>query len=273
MAAMISRKLETRLLVFGASILAASAVWAQLGAAPAPPKLSRFSPNQLTACYNDRKLCGAKDEWEISDEFARRLSSLSSERLVACFGDWKLCGSGDDQASGWSISDELARRGHIHDLLLQYWKEPKTTIRGGIEHVAYHLDNPEVTTFMKRIVTERVDDGEDRYWPVNYLAKKCDPSALKELCSGHYRNQGSLQYQSSVELFGKCRYRPAIPYLVSTALYDFSLNIAGAADDSLHALYPDAPKSFETVQDSQQYFCRRAREEGFKVDCKVSQSR
>jgi hypothetical protein len=231
--------------------------------------LTKFSSDELKACFDDAKVCGTDNHWDISDELIGRIPELRSAQLVACFGDWKICGVGEGQASGWPISDELARRGHVHELLVRYWKEPKWAIRGGIEHVAYHFDTPEVTAFMRRVVTERAEDGEDRYWPVNYLAKKCDPVALKELSSGRYRNKGSLQYETSVELFGKCKFRPAIPYLVDTALYDFSFNIVGAAEDSLHALYPDGPKDFDKLEDMQKYFCKRARQEGFKVQCNL----
>ena len=196
------------------------------------------------------------------------LSKLSDDQLVACFGDWKICGTGEGQASGWPISDELASRGHVHELLVRYWNEPKWTIRSGIEDLAYHFDTPEVTDFMRRIVTQRIYDGEDRYWPVNYLAKKCDATALKELSSGRYRNQGSMQYQYSIALFGKCRYRPAIPYLVDTAVYDFSLNIVDAAEEDLQVLYPNSPKEFQSMGSMQKYYCGRAKQEGLKVNCK-----
>lgn len=230
--------------------------------------LSKFSSDQLRACFDDPKVCGDSDHWDISDELVRRLPTLTTEQLVACFDDWDICGAGEGRASGWPISDEIARRGDPHDLLVRYWKERKWTIRGGIEDVAYHFDTPEITAFMGRVVAERVKDGEDRYWPINYLAKKCDERGLKELSTGHYRNQGSLQYETSVELFGKCGYRPAIPYLVGTAVYDWSFNIVIAADHSLHALYPDGPKDFDKLEEMQRYFCGRAKQEGFRVHCK-----
>jgi hypothetical protein len=232
--------------------------------------LTKLSSDELTACYDAPNKCGAKDVWEISDEFDRRLQGLPSDRLVACFENWKLCGIAEDRTTGWPISDELARRGHIEDLLALYWKDNRWAIRNGIEHVAYHFDSPEVTAFMRRVLKERVNDGEKLYWPVNYLAKKCDVPALQELSTGRYRNQGSLQYQTSVELFGKCKYRPAIPYLVDSCLFDASLNIVGAADDSLHALYPDSPRDFDSLENAQIYFCGRARREGLKVSCKAN---
>ncbi|HME33848.1 MAG TPA: hypothetical protein VKF84_01325 [Candidatus Sulfotelmatobacter sp.] len=235
--------------------------------------LSQLSSDQLKTCVLDPGHCtieGHPDEVgyrrDLGDELVRRLPTLTSEQLVACFDKWEICGAEEDRPSGWPISDEIARRGDPHELLVRYWKEHNWIIRNGIEHVAYHFDTPEVTAFMQRILAERVNDGEDRYWPVNYLAKKCDNAALKEVRSGRYRGQGSLQYQTSVELFGKCKYRPAIPYLVDVAVYDFSFNISAAADHSLHALYPDSP-DFDMLEDMQRYFCGRAKQEGFRVHC------
>lgn len=232
------------------------------------PDLSKFSTDQLKACFDDAKVCGSDVVWDISDELARRLPKLTTGQLVACFDDWKICGVGEDRASGWPISDELARRGNPNELLARYWNEPKWTIRDGIEHVAYHFDNPEVTSFMRRVLAERVEDGEDDYWPVNYLAKKGYSPALKELSTGRYRNQGCLQYETSVALFGKSKFRAAIPYLVETALFDACLNIVDAAENSLHALYPNSPKHFGRLEDMQRYFCGRALKEGFNVRCK-----
>jgi hypothetical protein len=190
------------------------------------------------------------------------LRTLSLDKLVACFDDWKICQQGD-----WDIANEIVRRGAVSQVLRQYWNEPKFMARNGIEKAAYQVDSPEVTEFMRRIVAEKIEDGEDDYFPVNYLAKQCDPQALEKLSTGVYRDQGSLQYQTSVELFGKCKFHPAIPYLVGTALHDMSFNIVAAAEDSLHKLYPDAPKNFRQLADMQKYFCDRAHQEGFKVKC------
>jgi hypothetical protein len=229
--------------------------------------LTRLSQSQLQACFDDLKSCGAGNIYEVRDELIGRLPRLPTATLVSCFANWKVCGTGEGQASGWPISDELARRGHIHELLVRYWTEPKWMIRRGIEDVAYHFDTPEVTEFMRRVVAEKVYDGEDRYWPVNYLAGRCDATALHELTGGRYRNQGGMQYETSVKLFGKCRYRPAIPYLVETAVYDMSLNVVDAADESLRALFPGTPKTFRSLDAMQNYYCARSKREGFEVNC------
>jgi hypothetical protein len=248
-------------------LTAAAVCSAQTNKTAVDPDLSKFSSAQLKACLDDAKLCGSSDIWPIMDELARRLPSLPTEQLVSCFVDWKICGAEEDQASGWPISDELARRGDPHDLLVRYWTEPNSSIRDGIEHVAYHFDTPEVTAFMRRVLIVRKDDGEDFYWPANYLAKKCDPLGLKELSTGEDRNQGCLQYETTVQLFGKCRYRPAIPYLVDSAINDICGNIIDAAANDLAAMYPGSPKEFRSLEKMQKYYCGRAKLEGLKVDC------
>lgn len=190
------------------------------------------------------------------------IKKFSIAQLIACFGTPGECGDNDT----WAIADEFARRKYLAPLLQRYWKEPKFTIRVGIEYVAYRFNTPEVTLFMRRVVKEKIDDGEDRYYPINYLAKQCDRAALKDLSTGRFRGQMSgQQYAASLELFGKCQYRPAIAHLVAE-LDDFSLNAVIGASDSLDALYPDHPK-FEALKDVQKYYCARARKEGFKVDC------
>jgi hypothetical protein len=233
------------------------------------PDLSRFSFEQLKDCCNNARICGTSNGIKIASELFRRIPKMSSEQLVSCF-DTKICGIGDDEVSGWAISAEMAQRGYNNELMVRYWKERNRSIRAGIEHVAYRFDNPEVELFMRKILAERVDDGENRFYPVAYLARKCDPVALKELSSGRYPAWGinvDVKYQLNRAVFGKCQYRPAIPYLVDRAIYDASLNRLGAAVDSLQALYPDSPTQFDSGEDMQRYFCGRARQEGFRVRC------
>ena len=247
--------------------LAAALACGQTAKESSAHDLSKFSSEQLKACFDNAKGCGSNNIWDISGELVSRLPTLPTEQLIACFDNWRICGTGEDQASGWPISDEIARRGNPNGLLVRYWEEPNWLIRNEIEHVAYHFDTREVTAFMQKVLVERKKDGEDFYWPANYLAKKCDPLGLKELSTGRHRNQGSMQYQTTLVLFGKCQYRPAISYLVEDALYDFSGNIIAAAEESLDVLYPDHPKNLDTLEKVQKYYCCRAKKEGFKVSC------
>jgi hypothetical protein len=238
----------------------------QTKAAP-KPSLTNFTSGQLTACLDGSDVCGTHDIYSLTGELISRLPQMPTNQLLSCFANWRICGTGEDQASGWPISDEIARRGDPHELLVHYWSEPNWEIRGGIEHVAYHFDTPEVDAFMQRVMVERKKDGEDFYWPANYLAKKCDVAGLEELSSGRHRNQGCMQYQTTIRLFGRCTYRPAIPYLVNEAVFDFCGNISDNAIDDLHRLYRSSPKDWKKLQDAQKYYCARANREGFHVTC------
>jgi hypothetical protein len=192
------------------------------------------------------------------------LEKLSTDQLLECFADHSICGAGH-----WEIADVLSKRDVLGSLMARYWGEPKVEIRGGIEKVAYRNNSAQVEHFMRKIRAYQMDDGENLYYPINYLAKKCDADALKEIASGRFRSQGSLQYQTSIELFGKCGYKPAIPYLVDTALQDMSLNVVVAAEHSLRRLFPGSPKEFKSGEAMQEYYCNRAVQEGFKVACKA----
>lgn len=228
----------------------------------------KLTPDQLTKCYTDATVCGTTDATAISAELVRRMPDMSTDRLLNCFADWHLCGVKEGDPNGTPISDEIARRGNPAPLLDRYWKEPSPAIRAGIEHVAYHFDSPQIMSFMEAAFAKRLDDGEDMYFPANYLAKRrCDPDALKLLSSGHSRNQGCLQFQSTVEAFGKCNYRPAIPYLVDSALSDLCSNIVDSAARDLHEFFPDGPKTFDSPEDAQRFYCAAAKKDGLAVTC------
>jgi hypothetical protein len=190
------------------------------------------------------------------------LEKLSTERLLDCFADSSICGAGH-----WDIADTLDKRDVLGSLMARYWGEPKVQIRSGIEKVAYRHDSVLIEHFMRKVRAYQMDDGEGLYYPINYLGKKCDSAALKEIATGRFRSQGSLQYETSVELFGKCGYKPAIPYLVGTAMHDMSLNIVDAAEHSLRKLFPGSPEGFASLEAMQKYYCIRAMKEGFKVTC------
>jgi len=234
---------------------------------PAKPDLSKLSSDQLKACYEDKKICGVDDQWDISAELASRLPSFSTKQLLTCFADWKICGASEDGSSGWPISDELARRANPHAMMARYWAEHDGLVRNGIVHVAYHYQNAEATEFMRKVLAGGEGEDDELYWAANYLAKRCDPIGLKWLSSRPQRSQACLQFATTVPLFGKCLYRPAIPYLIKYSLHDACLNIVDAAETDLRAMYPQSPKEFNSIEEMQRYYCTRARKEGLQVRC------
>jgi len=235
----------------------------------AAPKLdlTKFTSEQLKACLDGSDVCGTHDIYAITAELVSRLPQMKTEQLVSCFANWRICGTGEDQASGWPISDEIARRGNPHALLVRYWSEPNREIREGIVDVAYHFKSHEVVDFMREVLAEGKDEEAELYWPANYLAKLCDPAGLKWLSTRKGRSQSCLQFQTTVPLFGKCDYRPAIPYIVENSIRDACLDIDDAGVKDLQHFFAYSRKSFDSMEDMQDYFCARARQEGFKVTC------
>ncbi len=250
------------------ALLAASLPSASQARNPsASPDLRRFPSSQLIACFDDKTICGTDNIDAISDELTRRLPGLSSDEMVACFADWRVCGVGNGQGSGFAVSAEVARRGNPDALLDRYWTEPNPDIRDGIVHVAYRFHSKKAIAFMRKVLAAGQGDEDALYWPASYLAKRCDPGGLKWLSEGQGRPEGCIVFTGTVRAFGKCHYRPAIPYLIENSMQDACLNIGDDAAYSLEKLYPDHPARFDSLEAEQKYYCGRALQEGFKVDC------
>lgn len=237
---------------------------------PAERPLKSFASEQLIACMEDAKVCGSSNIYAIADVLVSRLPKLPTRKLVECLGDWKVCGAADSLASGTPVSDEIARRGNPHALFVRYWSEPNAAIREGIIDVAYHFHTPEAHGFMKQVFVEHRGSDQDLYSPANYLARYCDLEALRWLSSRDGRLAGCMQWTDTVAMFGKCRYRPAIPYLIENSLDDACLNIVDAADKDLRDFFPHTPKEFKDIPSMQAYYCKQARREGFNISCNTN---
>jgi hypothetical protein len=226
------------------------------------PDLSKFSSAQLSSCFKNMTTCGTDNETLIANELATRLPQFSTNQLLACFAEWRICG-----ADSYSLTDEIVRRGHPELLIARYWKESNSSIREGILQVVYQVHSEEVTVFICKVLEEKKGDDEYLYWPANYLAKQCDTDALQWLSTRKGRSQSCMEFAATVTLFGKCHYRPAIPYLIAYSLNDACMNIVGEAEIDLRAMYPHSPKEFKSIENMQKYYCGRAKQEGLKVHC------
>jgi hypothetical protein len=251
-------------------LVGASFAYAERTKAVPRPDLKTFTSDQLKDClerFRSSNVCGTHDDQAITAELVSRLPQMTTEKLVSCFANWKVCGTGESQASGWPISDEIAHRGNPHHLLLRYWSEPDRSIRDGIVDVAYHFKTREVAEFMRKVLIESKGDEQELYWPANYLAKLCDPAGLEWLSTREGRSQSCVVFESTVPLFRKCDYRPAIPYIVDYSIRDACLNIDDEGVKDLQHFFPHSRKSFDSMEDMQKYYCARAKRGGFEVTC------
>ena len=96
---------------------------------------------------------------------AQDLRKLSSRVLISCFTSLKPC-----FADQWMIADELARRGSTDSIFALYWKTKDEALRAGIEKIAYRRSDEAALAFMRKVVQTGLDDGQELYVPLNYLA-------------------------------------------------------------------------------------------------------
>lgn len=174
----------------------------------------------------------------------------------------RLSGKECEKECRWEVADVLGRSQNKTFLLSAFQTRKNSEEKLGIIYALYRIDDPEVEAFFKQLVAKKYNDGEDLYYPLNYLAKRCDSQALRVLSGngkGGYKGYpGCQQWATTVELFGNCNYRPAIPYLIDS-VDAACLNIGLAAIDDLKEMYPDSPdfKGYGLEQ-IQQYFRKRA---------------
>ncbi len=240
----------------------AGVAFAQTHPSAAKLDLSKLSIDQLNGCYRDSTYCGTHDEDAIALELGTRLPLFTIEQLLNCFGDWKICG-----ADEWSLADEIAKRKKPDLLIDRYRRETNSQIRTGILLALYRVRKPEVARVMREALAAGQGSEESLYWPADYLAKQCDPDALHWLATRKGRIAGCLFFSETVMQFGKCRYREAIPYLVTYSFNDACLNIQDEAEHDLRGFYPHSPKEFDSLDAMRKYYCGRARKEGFKLQC------
>jgi len=186
------------------------------------------------------------------------LKSKSCTELIQCFSSPDWCGAD----SRWDIADVLGKRENKAFLLSEYRERRDEAQRLGIIYALYRINDPEVAAFFKRLVAERFDDGEELYYPLNYLAKRCDTNALRILSGdghGGYKGYpGCMQWGTTVELFGKCKYRPAIPYVIDS-INAACMNIGIAAVEDLRKMYRGSPDfKHYSLEGIEQYFRHRA---------------
>jgi hypothetical protein len=175
------------------------------------------------------------------------LSSLSADALMACTQSADHC-----QALDWDLARELAKRESSAALLarLRHAKGQRVVV------FALYLQKPDeqVKKAMRQLWESK--DEEIAYYSLNYLARLCDPQALRKLSAPPYEPRAACQqWATTVGLFGQCKYRPAKRLLLAS-LDNACGNVIDAAGESLRAIFPGAPK-FESLSEEKAWFSVR----------------
>ncbi len=243
-------------------ILAAPLAYPQAKESPSKPDLTKLTVKQLVDCQQYTEICKTDDNAAITSELDSRIPSYPTSLLLNCFANWKVCG-----ADEFTIAEELAHRRKTASLMDHYWQEPNTKVREGILLTLTRFHTDAVADFMRKAFAAKRGGEEELFWAADYLAPKCDADVLSWLSTRKGRLASCLFYPSITAAFGKCDYRPAIPYIVDYSIRDACLNIDDEGVKDLQHFFPHSRKSFDSMEDMQKYYCARAKREGFEVAC------
>jgi hypothetical protein len=144
----------------------------------------------------------------------------------------------------WDIANALSKRYNAKALIALYPNQP-ALVRRVIVYALYHDRGKDVATLMRQAAFAGLKPGltteDNNYFPLQYLAQRCDPDAMRELnrpdnFAGSYPI-ACMQWQYTLSAFGKCGYKDAIAHL-AMSLDAACVNNIDAAQRSLRQLMP-----------------------------------
>lgn len=202
--------------------------------------------------------CLAQSAPPTYDEIQAKIHPLTDEQLIDCLKlESKNCPL--DYRDFLMIEGELGDRKRP-DLLIAAYEKADGDDRYYLVQTLYQIDDPKVVTFMRSIAFERLGRGMDdsgTFFPLDYLARRCDQRALARL-NRHvnferYTPMGCMYWAGTVRSFGDCNYRAAAPNLVRS-LNAACLNITGNAEEGLHKFFPAACPNPRTIDEEQRCY-------------------
>ncbi len=198
----------------------------------------------------------------LADDWQVRIHAQKSTDLIAWLDDWNHVPNGLrdlDDVPG-AICDELRARREVDFLLATLATSTNAYVRSVlVSHVLYRIDDKRIRKAFLNRLSEAED--EESYFVANYLAERGVTRAL-DVLNRHYFQYPvpSFQWAVTASLFGKYRYRAAVSNLIES-LDAASLNLAGAACDSLQKIFPNSPRHFNGPTAARIYFTKRVNEE------------
>jgi hypothetical protein len=191
------------------------------------------------------------------DELFEKMKPLTRQQLINCLKVKPTgCPLEDRYRDPIWIAAELGRRKHPELLIAAYGKADKVQ-RQYLAEALWHIHDPRVVDFMRTIAFDNLPEGQDTeevFFPLDYLAQRCDQRALARLNRRVNFDEsfpvGCMLWAPTLEAFGRCNYRAAAPNLV-LALNAACVNIIDASEKDLQKFFPGScqqTKSFEEEQ-------------------------
>ncbi len=199
-------------------------------------------------------------EFPSDDEVAAKIKLLTDQQLIDCLkGESATCSLKDRYLDSAVITGELSDRKHV-DLLISAYREGDELQRYYLVQSLWQIDDPQVVTFMRSIAFEHLGrgmDDSDTFYPLDYLARRCDPRALarlnRQVNFKRYTPMGCIYWSGTVRSFGSCNYHAAAPNLVRS-LDAVCLNITGAAEEGLQKFFPGSCLHAHSIGEEQQCY-------------------
>lgn len=150
------------------------------------------------------------------------------------------------------IRDELVRRKQIAPLIEAFENPLDQDQQLIVAESLFYIDDDTIAPTFKNHVSSDINDT--MYFCLNYLAKRGDQEALQILNNNYFQyGVSSAQWADTVQWFGKYKYKPAIPNLINS-LNAASLNLVGAAQESLGQIFAGPHPEFKTIEEMKVYF-------------------
>jgi hypothetical protein len=184
---------------------------------------------------------------------SQQIKTMSSRELLTCLEVNPNCG-----VESYDALDELTRRRQVSFLIRAFRNSKDGHQQELLVAALSHIRDPRVSRFMREIASEWMDEQDWLAW--QYLAERGDRKALAMLNQncGKY-GISSDAWSDTLVLFGKYRFRPAIPCLISW-VNAMNLTPADAAYKSLRILFPGSPE-LKSPEEAEVYFTNRAKKE------------
>jgi hypothetical protein len=163
-------------------------------------------------------------------------------------------------SASWPALSSSAQDNQVNNLLARLERSQdegeRVEIIAGSDSLWESHDPRVYNALLKRLSAEQTKEAMCVAW---YLAKRGNAKALAILNQNNYKYPvSSYEWSYVIAVFGKQKYAPAVPALIDD-MSAASLNVVGAAEESLRAFYPDSPsdKDFGTIEKAQSYFRKR----------------
>lgn len=202
--------------------------------------------------------CCAQSDSLTYDQIQAKIAPLTDDQLINCLKlEPRNCPLEDSYWDLGMIEGELGDRKHPDLLLAAYAKSEDEDQRDHIIRALSQIDDPKVLSFMRSIAFAHLGngmDGEDTFFPLDYLADHCDQRALARLNRPvnfkRYTPMPCLYWAGALKSFGKCNYPAAASNLVRS-LDAACLNITGEAESSLQQFFPGACQHNRSIKEEQ----------------------